>query len=128
MPPHTVTDMTGRLVAPAERRQYPRVKVMSLLHGYWVELDVPVTVVEVSVGGFSVESSIPFPAGFDATFLFSASDGRESLVRCCCRHSRMGESHGSQVCIAGFEFLPQPEENLSIIEDTVRQLGVKFPT
>jgi hypothetical protein len=116
-----------RLVAPAERRQFPRVKVMSMLHGYWVELDLPVTIRELSLGGFSVESAIPFPVGFDHTFLFSAADGRETLIRSCCRHSRMEETDRGTTCVAGFEFLPQPEEQLKIVVETVRQLGGKYP-
>ena len=34
---------------------------MSRLRGYWVELDVTVTVRDVSLGGFSVLSPVPFP-------------------------------------------------------------------
>ena len=117
-----------RLVAPAERRNFPRVKVMSMLHGYWVELDMPVTIREVSLGGFSVESAIPFPVGFDHTFLFSAADGRETLIRACCRHARMEETGRGTICVAGFEFLPQPEEHLRIVVDAVRQLGGKYPS
>ena len=99
---------------------------MSLLHGYWIELDLAVIIQEISLGGFSVESSKPFEVGSDQTFLFTASDGRETMVACTCRHARLSFAKGPAVCVAGFEFLPQPSENLQIIVDTVRMLGPKF--
>ena len=95
---------------------------MSLLHGYWVELDMPVRVIDISMGGFAVESPIPYPVGSEQTFLFSTGDGGETLVRCECRNSRSAEVEGKSVCIVGFQFLPQPEEDLQILADTVKRL------
>jgi len=115
-------DRPKRPRLPAERRNDPRVKAMSLLHGYWVELDMPVRVIDISLGGFAVESPIPFPIGSEQTFLFSTGDGGETLVRCECRNSRTTEVAGKTACIVGFKFLPQPEEDLQILADTVQRL------
>lgn len=110
--------------APAERRRAPRVKAVSLLHGYWIELDMPVRVLDISLGGFAVESPIPFPTGSEQTFLFSTGDGRETLVRCQCRNVRTTEVDGATISVAGFEFLPQPEENLQVVAETVRRAAL----
>jgi hypothetical protein len=107
---------------PAERRRSPRVKAVSLLHGYWVELDMPVRVLDISLGGFAVESPIPFPTGSEQTFLFSTGDGRETLVRCQCRNVRTAEANGATISVAGFQFLPQPEEDLRVVIEAVRRL------
>lgn len=109
---------------PAERRRSPRVKAVSLLHGYWVELDMPVRVLDISLGGFAVESRIPFPTGSEQTFLFSTGDGRETLVRCECRNVRTTELDGETISVAGFQFLPQPEENLTVVAETIRRAAL----
>ena len=111
--------------APVNRRRMPRLRVMSTLYGYGVELDLKVTIREVSLGGFSVESPIPFPIGAEQTFLVTTADGRETMVRCKCRHSHTTDSQGATVCVAGFEFLPQPAENLRIIAETIERLQAK---
>lgn len=120
--------IAGGLLSPDERRRFPRFKVTSMIHGHWVELDLPVTIRDVSLGGFSVESPIAFPVGSDQTFLFSAADGRQTQAWCRCRHARATRVNGAPMCVAGFEFLPQPEEQLRIIIDTVRLLGLKVTT
>jgi hypothetical protein len=106
-----------------EQRRFPRVRVMSSLHGYGVELDRNVTILEVSRGGFSLESPSEFAVGVEQTFLFTTNDGDETLVRCQCRHSHAKAAMGgTQTYVAGFEFLPQPEENLRIIVETIDRL------
>src|SRR5262245_42096021 len=61
-----------------ERRKLARIRVLSALQGYGVELDTKVIVREVSPGGFSVESPLAFAVGMDYTFLFSTADGTET--------------------------------------------------
>jgi hypothetical protein len=106
-----------------EQRRFPRVRVVSSLYGYSVELDLSVTIRDVSLGGFAIESPIPFPVGAEQTFLITTSDSQETLVRCVCRHARKTTSaQGAAACIAGFEFLPQADDNLKLIADTVSRL------
>ena len=107
---------------PAERRRFPRVKIMSRLRGYWVELDVTVTVRDASLGGFSVLSPSPFPVGSEQSFLFSTADGRETLAFVQCRHCTPLASGGGVAYVAGFEFLPQPADNLALVVETLQAI------
>jgi hypothetical protein len=106
----------------ADRRDSPRIAALSAIDGYGVELDAKVVVREISLGGFSIESPVPFVEGSEHTFLFSTPDGRETLAQCQCRHAHMTEVRGKTVCIAGFQFLPQPAENLKVIVETIERL------
>lgn len=106
-----------------EQRRFPRIRVTSSLHGYSVDLDVSITIRDVSQGGFSLEGPVPYQVGAEQTFLFTSGDGVETLVRCQCRHSRMTTSAaGVALYVAGFEFLPQPEDNLKLIVETIERL------
>jgi hypothetical protein len=119
--PQKPADGAGRKPAH-EQRRHPRIRIGSSLYGYGVEGDVSVTIRDVSQGGFALESPVPFAVGAEQTFLFTSADGQETLVRCQCRHARMTTSAaGAAVCVAGFEFLPQPEENLKVVLETIRR-------
>ena len=112
--------------ALVERRRFPRVAVMSRLRGYWVEFDVTVTVRDVSLGGFSVLSPVPFPIGSEQSFLFSTVDGRETLALVECRHCAPAAATGGPlVYLAGLQFQPQPEENLSLIVETLQVIAAR---
>jgi len=110
-----------------ERRRLPRVRVLSTLHGYEVELDAKVAVQEISTGGFSAESPVEFKPGTEHTFLFSRDDGEETMVRCECRHIRPASRPGSTGYVAGFRFLLNQDENLKILIDLYRRLRQKYP-
>ena len=101
--------------------------MLSALEGYGVELDAKVTVREVSLGGFSVESPVAFSVGSEQTFLFSTPDSRETMVRCVCRHTRATGTTGTTLCVAGFEFLPNQDANLQIIVNLYDRLRRRRP-
>ena len=105
-----------------ERRKMPRVRVLSALQGYGVDVESNVVVRDVSLGGFAVESPIPFRIGDEHTFLFSTADGRETIVRCECKHARASQAGGTQTCIAGFQFLPGQQDSLQIIIEVYQRL------
>ena len=110
--------------ALVDRRRHPRVAVMSRLRGYWVELDVTVTVRDVSLGGFSVLSPVPFPIGSAQSFLFSTVDGRETLALVECRHcAPAADTGGPAVYLAGLQFQPQPADNLELIVETLQSIA-----
>jgi len=108
--------------SPAERRRFPRVKVMSRLRGYWVDLDLNVTIRDVSVGGFSVLSPMPFSIGAEQSFLLSTIDGRETLTFATCRHCTRTADTGPAMYFAGLQFLPQPADNLTLVIETLRAI------
>jgi hypothetical protein len=99
---------------------------MSRLRGYWIELSVAVTVREVSVGGFSAMSPVPFPVGSQQSFLLSTVDGRETLALVECRHcSPAANTRGPNAYLAGFEFPPQPAENLGLVIETLQWIAAR---
>jgi hypothetical protein len=118
---------TPQRKAGIERRRLPRVRALSTLYGYAVELEAKVEVREVSVGGFSAESPVEFVAGSVYTFLFSIADGTETMVRCECRHTRASQAGGTPRYIAGFQFLPNQEDSLRIIVDLYQRLRARQP-
>ena len=105
----------------AERRRYPRARVLSALEGYDVGAGASVNVLEISLGGFSVESAVMFEVGSEQTFLFSTAEGAETMLRCVCRHARGVQVTGPR-CVAGFEFLPDQESSLKVIVDVYERL------
>ena len=124
MDSNAASNRASRFSALVERRRSPRVAVMSRLRGYWVELDVTVTVREVSLGGFSVLSPVPFPIGSQQSFLFSTVDGRETLALVECRHcAPAADPRGRNIYLAGLEFQPQPADNLELIVETLQTIA-----
>ena len=106
----------------AERRRFPRVRVLSALAGYDVDGEASVNIVEISIGGFSLESGVMFVVGSEQTFLFSTGEGAETMVRCVCRHARPARVKGEAGCIAGFEFLPGQESSLKVVVEVYERL------
>ena len=97
-----------------DRRRNPRVHLLSELYGCVVALDLPVLIRDASRGGFSVESPCPFPVGSEHSFRFHKPTGETTTVVAVCRHiTQMSRSNGKPRYSAGFEFLPQPAENLT---------------
>jgi hypothetical protein len=100
-----------------ERRKNPRVQLLSDLYGCVVALDLPVLVRDASRGGFRIESECPFPVGSEHSFRFQTG-GRPTTIVAVCRHiqrvnlSNQRRSNRAPRYAAGFEFMPQPAENL----------------
>ena len=114
---HTKKTSRGRLVPMRkhfDRRQNPRVELMSELYGCVVALDLPVRIRDASRGGFAVESACDFPVGSEHSFRFQTEDGRSTTVIMVCRHAkRVSASDQPPIYSAGFEFRPQAPETIS---------------
>jgi hypothetical protein len=109
--------------ANSDRRRSPRVELVSDLHGQLVVSDVAVVIREASEGGFSVESPVLFPVGSEHMFRLSVDSATSTTVFALCRHSmRVNRLDGPSFHISGFEFLPQPEENLRLVRETIRAI------
>jgi hypothetical protein len=94
----------------ADRRATPRLEVLGQLHGYLVSLEVSLVVRDLSAGGFSVESVVPFPPGARHPFRFTASTGMEITVEAVVMHSRPhGLAGGQALYVTGFAFCHDSE-------------------
>jgi hypothetical protein len=88
-----------------ERRHAPRLEVLDQLHGRLVSLNVSLVVRELGAGGFSVESTVPFPPGARHRFRFRIAGGGEVIVDAVGVHSRsIRASDDEDRYITGFAF------------------------
>jgi hypothetical protein len=88
------------------RRRYPRLEVLGLVEGQRIPLDTHLTVRDLSVGGFSAESAVPFPPGSKHHFLFTTALGEEVVLSATSIHCRLAtaDANGHFTYITGFEF------------------------
>lgn len=69
-------------------------------------LDVPLTVRDLSQGGFSAESTVPFPPGTHHQFRFTTATAHEVTLDATVVHCRLAAAgdDGHFTYITGFEF------------------------
>ena len=91
--------------AGREKRQAPRVRVLSRVSGVLAAVDVPITVHDLSRTGFSIVSSLAFQAGEQLDFRLDGPDGSELNVTAEAVHTR-GMPNAPQFHLSGFRFVP----------------------
>ncbi|HEY7475364.1 MAG TPA: PilZ domain-containing protein [Vicinamibacterales bacterium] len=117
------TDDSARKAHGRDRRRTPRIEVLSQFHGHSVTLGVPVTLLDISLGGFRIETSVVFPLGAIHEFRFTLGSGETIEVRARVLHCGLHTSpRGVLRYSAGLEFVngpanaPQPDV-LRLIEE-----------
>lgn len=87
-----------------------------MVEGRRVPLDVPMKIRDLSQGGFSTESSVPFPPGTQHQFLFTAINQAEVSLQATVVHCRLASvgNDGHYTYITGFEFRPDEKSDKSI--------------
>lgn len=98
------------------RRRFPRIEVLGVVEGQRVPLDVPMQVRDLSQGGFSAESAVPFPPGTQHVFRFTALNRNEVSLKATVVHCRLAraDADGHYTYITGFEFLADEKSDKSI--------------
>jgi hypothetical protein len=98
------------------RRRFPRVEVLGMVEGQRIPLDVPMKIRDLSQGGFSAESSVPFPPGTQHHFRFVALNHNEVRLQATAVHCRLAslDADGHYTYITGFEFQPDESSDKSI--------------
>jgi PilZ domain-containing protein len=92
-----------------DRRRTPRIEVLSHFHGHSVTLGVPVRLLDISLGGFRIETSIVFPLGAVHEFRFTLADGTTIELRARVLHCGIHTSpRGVLRYSAGLEFASGP--------------------
>ena len=113
---HTAWSTSQPTVTPMNRRRSPRADVLTQIRGRHVALDLLVLVRDVSWGGFSLESAMPFPVGGRHTFQFWTNDGRTTMTTAECRHcTAVAPRNGQSLYVAGFSFPVQRHAQLQLI-------------
>ncbi len=101
-----------------DRRRAPRIELLSRLHGRSVSLDVPVKVIEISLGGMAIETSLPFPIG--ATHSFRLTLGDDSVADLAGRvmHCRNTAQAGSpEVFVTGIQFIEEDPAESPLVDE-----------
>lgn len=105
------------------RRRFPRLEVLGLVEGRLLPIDVPLKLRDLSQGGFSAESSVPFPPGTHHHFLFTTLDQNEVALDATVVHCRLAsaQTDGHYTYVSGFEFLSSDATDRSVAQvlDTI---------
>jgi c-di-GMP-binding flagellar brake protein YcgR len=89
-----------------ERRRNPRIDVLGQVHVRIVTAPTPATLRDISLGGFSIETTTAFPPGLWHDFHLSLDDGSELRARAKSVHCALVRmAAGLPMHITGFEFL-----------------------
>lgn len=108
---------------PPNRRRFPRLQVLGLVDGYLMPLDVPLSVIELSTGGFSVRGATAFPPGARHHFRFTTGEDREVTIDATAVHCRLVQAQpdGTVAYVSGFEFASniRTDEAVAVLIDTL---------
>jgi len=127
----TRTDGAAAETTFVERRRTPRVRVPGRLVASLIGSDTPVTVINLSLGGFRVQSAVDFLVASSHQFRFELSD-RSTLeigARVIYSLPRVA-TDGTIVYLTGLEFADDPQRDNraaaeEILQDLAFQLSLK---
>jgi hypothetical protein len=106
-----------------DRRRSPRIELLGRLHGHSVSLDLPVRVVQISLGGMAIETAVSFPVG--AMHLFRLTLGDDSTTELVGRvmHSRNTAPDGATpVFTTGVQFVEGDDESGGALGDLISRV------
>jgi hypothetical protein len=88
-----------------ERRRTPRIDIVGYLDGQIVSHDIPLTVLEIGLGGFGIETRGAFLPGTIHQVRFTLDDGTSMIVRAKVVHCHVqAAADGSPRFVTGFKF------------------------
>jgi hypothetical protein len=114
--------MTSPFFGPRSRRRHPRLEVLDIVQGRLVPTDTPIVIRDLSVGGFSAESSVAFPPRTRHHFRFTTRGGSVVLLEASAVHCRLvAASELGMSYITGFEFVgrERADEAIAVLLDAV---------
>jgi hypothetical protein len=111
----------------AEKRRSTRINVRQRLRGVLVELDMPVVVRDISIGGFSVESNQALPTGVHIVRL-QEDELWSVTVTAASRHRRSTRNPGGTTRhVMGFEFEDQSPDTQRTLRVLYERLAADEP-
>ena|SRR5688572_18583173 len=106
-----------------ERRRSPRVEVLGRLQGHNIALDLPVQVIEISLGGMSLETSFQFPVGDLQHFVLTLGDGSTLSLAGRVAYCRdVGGSDTARIFRTGIQFEDEASEEPAPVGDLLERL------
>jgi len=98
-----------------ERRKAPRIEMLGQIFGQVLSVDTPVTVLDLSTGGFSVETACAFRAGSQHQFRFALEHGASLIVTAEVVHCRRRTApSGKDLFVTGLKFLENPDTSAAV--------------
>lgn len=122
-----MSDTHSPVGSHAEKRRSPRINVRQRLRGVLVELDMPVVVRDISMGGFSVESEQALPTGVHIVRL-QEDELWSVTVTAASRHRRSTRNpDGTTRHVMGFEFEDQSPDTQRTLRVLYERLAADEP-
>lgn len=89
-----------------DRRRSTRIELLGRLHGHSVSLDLPVKVIQISIGGMAIETSVAFPVGAVHAFRLTLGDDSTTELVGRVMHCRDTAPAGSDpLYVTGIQFV-----------------------
>jgi Tfp pilus assembly protein PilZ len=103
-----IEDTTHSVASHRDRRSSPRIQVLGQLHGKLVPIGLPVAVVDISLGGFAIKTSVAFPIGAVHQFGLTLGDGASVVVAGRVAYCRPDETLSRDAgFLTGFSFVEE---------------------
>lgn len=115
---------TMTAAATDDRRRSPRIELLSQLHGHTVSLDLPVRVVQISLGGMAIETTVPFPVGAVHAFRLTLGDDSTTELTGRVMHCRNAAPAGATpIFTTGVQFVDnEAEEPSGAVGDLINRV------
>ncbi len=111
----------------SELRRSPRIDVRERLRGHLVTLDRPVRLRDFSLGGFSVESDDPIPAGTHIVRIQEAERWSVTVTAASRHRQSSDRDDGSIRHVMGFEYADQSADTQQTIRVLFERLAADTP-
>lgn len=107
-----------------DRRRSPRIELLSRLHGHSVSLDLPVRVVQISLGGMAIETAMPFPVGAVHQFRLTLGDESTTELTGKVMHSRnTAPADAPPVFTTGVQFIDdEADDAAQLVGDLISRV------
>jgi len=109
--------------AHSERRQYPRFSAAGRLAGHLIDRDLPVRVRDIGLGGFSIETMEPMPAGDEHRVKFISVDDWSTILAARLANCRPScAEDGSPLYVSGFAFVGDSPDTRRTVEVLIEKV------
>jgi hypothetical protein len=105
-----------------ERRRSARVDLMGQVQGQLVSVDLPIVVLEISLGGMRIATPVAFEPGARGQFLLTLGDGAGVMVPARIVHCSAVEGASPAAFVSGVQFLDDEDGDGSGINDLVQKI------
>jgi hypothetical protein len=109
---------------PRDRRQTPRLEVLGQVHGHIVSLDARMTALDLSVNGFSMETTFPIYDGEEHDFRLVGPNGVANRLRAratYCKRYQM--SDGTPRFVTGLTFVDPANPGDDLVDQLLAVLS-----